>query len=212
MFLVSAALAHQSFAQSLNENKMLSLSSIFGESFDPWADPGSNNFAPATPGDSDLGEQLVLAPPQESQPFSVELSENIRWTSNAGLSDLDVRTELEDIYSATDLRFSYLPSIGENTFFEFGTGYALYRYLDNSSLNFDRFEASVGLIHSFQNVDNLIGWTRFKHHRLLSSFGSDELFTDYNVELGLYYTIPLGAKQLAYGVYTFQVQPRLRPW
>ncbi len=126
----------------------------------------------------------------------------MRCTSNAGLSDLDVRTELEDVYSATDLRFSYLPQIGDNSYFEFNTGYAIYRYLDNSPLNFDRFEASVGVIHNFRELNNLIGWTRLKHYRLLTSSGHDDLFSDYSLDLGVYYAIPISPRHKAFGSYS----------
>lgn len=200
-FLICIAFSHESSAQ-LPDDSTPNLASIWGKSFDPWADPARNEYAPASAGDSDLGEQLVLMPAQEFDPFTLELTERLRWTSNAGLSDLDVRTDLEDIYSTTELRFGYLPQIGDNSYFEFSTGYAIYRYMDYSSLNFDRFETSVGLIHNFRNLNNLIAWTRLKHYRLLTSSGHDDLYTDSSLELGLYYPIPLGLRQLAFGTYS----------
>ena len=202
VFLVCIAFPHESSAQLLDNDRNQNSASIWGKRFDPWADPASNDYAPASPGDSDLGEQLVLMPAQEYLPFSLELTETVHWTSNAGLSDLDVRTELEDIYSATDLRFSYFPQIGDNSYFEFSTGYAIYRYMDYSSLNFDRFETSVGLVHNFRDLNNLIGWTRFNYYRLLDSSGHDDLFTDYSLELGLYYPIPLSSRHKAFGSYS----------
>ena len=202
VFLVCIAFSHESSAQLLDNDRNQNLASIWGGSVDPWADAASNDYAPASPGDSDLGEQLVLMPTQEYLPFSLDVTETVRWTSNAGLSDLDVRTELEDIYSATDLRFSYLPQIGDNSYFEFSTGYAIYRYMDHSSLNFDRFETSVGLIHNFRDLNNLIGWTRLKHLRILTSSSHDVLFTDNSLELGLYYPIPLSSRHKAFGSYS----------
>lgn len=200
--LVCIAASYESSAQLPDDDSNVSLASIWGKSFDPWTDPSRNDFAPASAGDADLGEQLVLMPTQEFQPFSFELTERVRWTSNAGLSDLNVRTELEDIYSATDLHFSYLPQIGDNSYFEFSAGYAIYRYMDYTALNFDRAEASVGLIHNFRDLNNLIVWTRFKHYRLLTSSGHDELFTDSSLELGFYYPIPLSMRHLAFGSYS----------
>lgn len=202
VFLAFIAFTNEGSAQLLDHDGDSISNTIWGKRFDPWADPTRNDFAPATAGDSDLGEQLILMPTQEFLPFSFELTERVRWTSNAGLSDLDVRTELEDIYSATDLRFSYLPQIADNSYFEFSTSYAIYRYSDHSSLNFDRFETSVGLIHCFRDLNNLIGWTRFKNYNLLTSSGHDNLFTDNTFELGLYYPIPLNLRHLAFGSYS----------
>ncbi|MGJ8644685.1 MAG: hypothetical protein ACSHX9_14850 [Luteolibacter sp.] len=202
VFLVFTAFSHESSAQLQDDDSNSVLGSIWGKSFDPWADPASNDFAPASPGDTDLGEQLVLMPAQEYLPFSLELTENVRWTSNAGLSDLDVRTELEDIYSITDLYFSYLPQIGDNSYFEINMGYAIYRYMDYSSLNFDRVETSLGMIHNFRELNDLIAWTRLKHYRILSSSGHEDLFTDYNLELGLYYPIPLNSRHKAFGSFS----------
>ncbi len=200
--LVCIAFSHESSAQTLNADIKPNSSSIWGERFDPWANPANNDFAPATAGDSDLGEQMVLMPAKEYLPYSFELTERIRWTSNAGLSDLDLRTELEDIYSATDLRFSYLPQIADNSYLEFSAGYSFYRYLDNDSLDFDRFEASVGVIHTFRDLNDLIGWTRLKHYRLLTPSGHDDLFTDTSLELGIYYPVPLTPRHLLFGSYT----------
>lgn len=202
IFLLHTALSHEGSAQLQDDKSNSDLGSIWGESFDPWANPANNDYAPATSGDADLGEQLVLMPAQQYLPFSLEVTENVSWTSNAGLSDLDLRTELEDIYSATDLHFSYLPQIGDNSYFEFNIGYAIYRYMDYSSLNFDRFETSLGMIHNFRELNDLIAWTRLKHYRILSSSGNDNLFTDYNLELGLYYPLPLNSRHKAFGSFS----------
>ncbi len=176
--------------------------SILDAGFDPWGDPTNSEFAPSTSGDADLGEQLVLMPQDGYRPFSFRLTQSVFWTDNAGLADLDVFTGLEDVYSTTDLRFSYLPQIAGNTYGEISAGYAFYRYLDHSVLDFDRLEASAGLIHAFRDLNDLSAWLRYNHTRLLTARDHDELFTDHSIELGLYYPIPLGARHLVFGSYS----------
>ena len=202
VFLVCVAFSGESHSNRLGADKTPNLAKIWGSSSDSWADPSQNNLAPSTAGDSDLGEQQVLMPPPEYLPFSFGLTARTHWTSNASLADLDTLTELDDIYSASALRFDYLPKIGDNTNFEFSAGYSLYRYLDHSSLDFDRFETSLGLIHIFRDLNNLIGWTRLKNLRILPPSGHDVLFTDNSLELGLYYPIPLSSRHKAFGIYS----------
>jgi len=189
-------------AQSLLDGGNVSLASILGASFDPWDDPTNSDFAPRTPGDSDLGEQLVLMPQDGYQPFRFQLTERVLWTNNAGLTDLGALTGVEDFYSTTELRLSYLPQLRGNTFGEFSAGYSFYRYTDHSMLDFDRLETSLGLIHAFRELNDLSAWLRYNHIRLLTATDRDELYTDHSIELGLYYPIPLGARHLAFGSYS----------
>ena len=202
VILVCGAFSGESHADRLNADETPNFAKILGRNYDPWVDPTLNNFAPSSPGDSDLGEQAVLIPTLEYLPFSFELTTRARWTDNAGLDDLDTRTELDDIYSATSLSFEYLPLIGENTHFEFSTGYSVYRYQDHNSLDFDRFEISAGLIHCFRDLNNLIGWTRLKNYQLLTPSGNDDLYTSNTFELGLYYPIRLNSRHLAFASYS----------
>jgi hypothetical protein len=182
---------------SLDPNRASTLSTLFGK-VDPWNDPTSGAFAPKTAGDSDLGDQVILMPQGAYKPFSFRLTELANWTSNAALSDTN---ELEDFYSHTEASLQFVPQITGSTFADFSASYGIFRYSDNSSLDFDDFEASAGVIHIFRDLADLSVWFRYNHSHLLDSGDHDEIFTDHALEAGFYFPIPITTRQQTYVSY-----------
>jgi len=198
--LASALLSFSSHAQSLlNPDRANAVTSLVGNRFDPWENPAIGSHAPSSPGDPDLGEQKILTSLEDYKPFNFQLNQRNIWTDNAALTD---GAEVSDFYSNSELRVSLLPQIAANTYGEISAGYSFYRYADHSSLDFDSFEASLGAIHVFRDLNDLSVWLRYNHTRLLTARGHDELFTDHAVEFGLYYPIPLGLHHSGYAAYS----------
>ncbi|MEM9478476.1 MAG: hypothetical protein AAGA58_02315 [Verrucomicrobiota bacterium] len=181
---------------SLLERPDISFGASIFDDLDPMTDPAGFAYAPSSPGDSDLGDQLILMPQGNYKPFSFRLNQQGIWTSNAGLTETD---ELDDFYSRSEVAFSYIPQITGNTYGEFNVDYSFFRYADNSVLDFDSLEASVGVIHVFRELNDLSAWFRYNHIRLLSARDHDELFTDHTLEVGLYKPVILGRKHLLFG-------------
>lgn len=169
--------------------------SVFDE-LDPITDPEGFAYAPSSPGDSDLGDQLILMTQGSYKPFSFRLTQDGIWTSNAGLTETDT---FDDFYSRSEAAFSFIPRIAGNTYGEFNIDYSFFRYSDNSELDFDSLEASVGAIHVFRGLNDLSTWFRYNHIRLLDGRDHDELFTDHTLEVGLYYPKLIGRKHLLFG-------------
>ena len=195
LFFASAALGQS----LLNPERANNVTSLLGNKFDPWENPGTGTHAPYSAGDPDLGEQRILSPLDDYRPFNFQLAQRSMWTDNAALTDGD---ELDDFYSNTELRLAYLPQLAANTYGQVSASYSFYRYADNSSLDFDSLEASVGAIHVFRDLNDLSVWLRYNHTRLLSGRGHDEIFTDHSIELGFYLPIELGPRHSAFASYT----------
>jgi len=182
-------------AQSIvNPDKVSSRQSLL-DRFDPWEDPSGSSHAPQSPGDSDLGEQLLLMPQSVYEPLSLRLSQRGTWTSNAALTEDD---ELDDFFSHTEVGAAFVPSLFGNTFAEIGADYGIYRYAEHSLLDFDSLEARAGIIQALPGLGSSSVWLRYNHLRLLSGRGHDEIFTDHSIEAGLYFPIPLAARQSAF--------------
>lgn len=182
-----------------NADRVNSISSLLGSRYDPWLDPTRGSHAPSSPGDEDLGEQLILTPLSVYKPFNFQIAQQAMWTDNAALTDGD---ELSDFYSNTELRLSYMPQIWANTYAQFDARYSFYRYADHSSLDFDNLEAAVGLLHVLRDLNDLSVWLHYNHTRLLTASGGDELFTDHAIEAGLYLPITLHPRHIMYAGYT----------
>lgn len=162
-------------------------------------DESGATLAPESPGDSDLGEQVILQESNQYQPLTISLQQRGVFTSNAGLTE---HAELDDLYSYSELDIRYIPRITNRVFGNFSANYGLYRYSDHSALDFDSLETSAGLMGLFPGFNNLVAWTNYNYTRLSDGqFGHGELLNDHSLELGLYYPIPIGERHFAFGSY-----------
>ncbi len=143
--------------------------------------------APESPGDSDLGEQLLLQPVNSYRPLSVYASGNGHWTSNAALTESD---RLEDFFWRHNAGATFLPYLTGNLYGEISGTYGSYQYADNSNLDFDALDAGSGLVNIFPNLGNLSLSARYNYTRYSGS--GEELFSDHSVELAAFKPIPLG--------------------
>lgn len=181
--------------ESLLEPERISSRQSLFEGFDLWEDSKGSTHAPASPGDFDLGEQLLLMPQSVYEPLSFRLRERGTWTTNAALTE---ENALDDFYSHTEAGVGFVPKILDNTYAEVRAEYGIYRYAEHSALDFDSVEGGLGLIQLMPNLQNATGWLRYNHLRLLSGRGHDEIFTDHSIESGLYYPVPLGPRHSAF--------------
>ncbi len=147
--------------------------------------------APFSPGDSDLGDQIILMPEESYLPWRLFAIGGGEWTSNAALTDDD---ELDDFLWRAEVGGVFTPHITGNLFGELSANYEFFRYQDNSRLDFDSLEASAGLVHVFRGLGDLSTWGRYDYTRLTETGDYSELFTDHAIELGLLWPVPITGK------------------
>ena len=95
--------------------------------------------APESPGDTDLGEQLLLQPVNSYRALSIYASGNAHWTSNAALTESD---KLEDFFWRHNSGATFLPHLTGNLYGEISGAYGSYHYADNSDLDFEALDTS----------------------------------------------------------------------
>ncbi len=158
-------------------------------------DAGGQAHAPQTPGDSDLGDQVVLIPNYTYEPFSIYSNLEGEYTSNAALTDTDA---LDDFIYRAEVGGSYVPHLMGNLYGQLSASYEFYRYDKNSQLDFDNLEAGAGLIHVFRKLSDLSVWGRYEYNRITSGRGHDELYANHGLELGFFVPVSLTAHQNVY--------------
>lgn len=186
-----------------NTDAMRSLDETPGSELFGGLNPSRNEegatIAPESPGDADLGEQVVFEDAARYDPLEISLRGLGLFTSNAGLTDGD---ELDDFYTYSELSIRYIPQITDTVFGNFASSYGRYLYGDNSSLDFDTLETSAGLMAVLPELHKLVVWTNYNYTRLSDGDdGQDELLHDHSVEVGLYYPVPIGEKHFVFGSY-----------
>lgn len=140
----------------------------------------NDRFAISSPGDPDLGEQLILIPNQRYRPFSVGAGYNTFWTSNAFYTP---NSPSSDVVMSAFAEALVLPHLGNNFFLEGSANFSGYRYFRNPSLDFNALSASAGVLKIFREFADLGIYTRYEYDFLFSPGGS-ELLSEHSLAAG----------------------------
>jgi hypothetical protein len=136
----------------------------------------SQTFAPASPADSDIGEQVLLQPEQKYQAFSAWTNWNVFWTSNAQL--LDDTNGGSDTFLSGSVGGSWLPYLGNNLFGDFSAEQSLFRYARNGSLDFNSLQLTAGFLYVVRQLDDLTLFTHYTYDLLTSRGLNSEIYSD----------------------------------
>jgi len=140
-----------------------------------------NAFAPSSPGDSDLGQQLILKRNEKVQPFRFSIDSSEFWTDNAANARAGKK---EDWFYSGGVSFSYQPRIGKRFFFDSSLGEHWYRYSKLSELDFESGEASAGLIVIMPELANSILYANYYYNRITQGLGDSPIYTTQSIRVG----------------------------
>ncbi len=158
------------------------------------------NYAAASPNDTDLGEQAILKRVEKYQPFTLETGVPIYYTSNVALVD---RGTVSDVITAPVVAITYAPRLQRTLFGEFALRQQFFYYADFSSFNFASFDAEAGLVYSAPKLNNLTLRGRLNYNRLTGTDDFDDFFSNYSLSLGAEVPLPIGrAQQISFGAGT----------
>ncbi|MGB0991930.1 MAG: outer membrane beta-barrel protein [Akkermansiaceae bacterium] len=165
-------------------------------------------FAPFSPSDSDLGDQLILKRYSQREPVRAHLSANVFWTDNTG----STRTNKDDgfIWRARAAA-SWKPRIGNNLFAKLSAEQSIYRYDSPSFLNFERTDLRVGLVKIVPDFYDILFFARYEYSRITSGSLSDGVYSTQRVRLGAHKVFLSTSKHTAYlaldAAYGFSTTP-----
>lgn len=167
--------ARQSTDSARNTRSVLSALNRL-ESFSP-----TDDFAPASAADPDLGEQLILTRVERYRPFNVSAGYSALWTSNAFYSP---SSPSSDVLMSAFGEAVALPHLGNNFFFEGIANLTGYRYLRNPVLDFNSLQASAGLLKVFREFHDVGLYTRYEYLYLFGRNGGN-LLQEHSIAAGL---------------------------
>ncbi|MEO6053261.1 MAG: hypothetical protein ABIP97_04545 [Chthoniobacterales bacterium] len=127
----------------------------------------ASSYAPSSPGDSDLGEQLMLTRRERYRAFQIYADFNEYWTNNAGLTQ---NNPVSDWLMAPQFGLNYTPQIASNLYGEFTVREQLFRYASNTQLDFNSTDTGAGLIYVVRQLGDLSVFGRY-HFTLLTDPG-----------------------------------------
>ncbi len=105
--------------------------------------------APSSPGDNDLGEQVILKRQQKNTPFIFTLDASINYTSNIALVDRGARG---DGFFLTQAALTYQYKLRNDLIIDAGVSEGIFRYDKYTSFDFNSFNIGAGLTYIFKGI------------------------------------------------------------
>lgn len=155
------------------------------------------DYAAASPNDSDLGEQAILKRVEKYEPFILETGVPIYYTSNVALVD---RGRVSDVIIAPVIGLTYAPRLQKTLYGEFTLRQQFFYYQDFSSFDFASFDALAGLVYYVPKLHNLTLRANLDYNRLTATDDFDDFFSNVALGLSAEVPIPIGrAQQISLG-------------
>lgn len=149
--------------------------------------------SPSTPGDSDLGDQLLLFEEPPYNPFTIGASFTVMHTNNVLLVDLNAN---DDRYVTYEGFVNYNPKFHERLYGNFGYRHQFFHYEENGQLNFDSQTVTAGLSTPIPELWNILLYANYSYNRLTYAKGNSdgdaltEFYRSHAATAGIYKTIP----------------------
>ena len=152
-------------------------------------------FAPESPADSDLGDQLILKRYDKRDPLRVDLSTHLFWTDN--VASTSIRKDSGTIWQ-TRLMASWKPRIGNNLFADLSASQNIYRYDSPSFLNFERTDFRAGLVKITPDFFDILFFARYEYARVTDGSLSDSIYEAHRGRVGAHKVFLSTPKHSAY--------------
>jgi hypothetical protein len=145
-----------------------------------------NNFAVHTPGDSDIGQQLILKRQDRYQPFYASLDSAEYYTNNAA----NVHTGAEkDWFFVGGATIGWQPRITSRIYFDTWVAQHLFRYDKLSGLDYEDGEASVGAIVVMPEIWNTLWHIHYYYERTTQGLDNKPVYQTHTIRAGVQKTI-----------------------
>jgi hypothetical protein len=141
-----------------------------------------NDFAPESPGDDDIGQQLILKDSERERWLSAQLDTFTFWSDNpANLST----GEEDDVFWGSQLNVGAQPRLGERLYGDAFISQQMYRYDDNGLLDYEYLQASLGLIYLEPRLWNSMLFAQFQYGRTTNDDFSHEILNSLSFIAGI---------------------------
>lgn len=167
-FLLSAMTAHgETFAEGLVSD-----------------DFSNADYAPLSPGDSDLGVQVLLDGDNQSSgtPIDFTIGLDLQYTDNAPSKPGNSQEGSALLSSYASL--SWQPYLGMGWFADLGLTHEIYEYEDSGALDFQNTTPQIGLIRNLPGFEGGIFYIRYELQRLTAGSISDSDYSAQRIRAG----------------------------
>jgi hypothetical protein len=141
-----------------------------------------NPFAPESPGDEDIGQQLILKETPKSRWMSAQVDTFLYWTDNpANLANGGD----DDFFYGGRVSLSAQPRLGPNLFGDLLVSQYIYLYDQYDFLDYEYFEASAGLIKVLPQLWNSIVFVQGHYGRMTTDTFGEDILNAFSLRAGM---------------------------
>ena len=140
-----------------------------------------NDFAPASPGDSDIGQQLILKEAPKNRWSRAYADAFGYWTNNAANISAG---EVEDWFWGARIGFGFQPRIAKRLFADVDVQQQIYRYDRFDVLDFESLDASAGLLYVEPRLASTVFFAQANYNRITGDDFGDELLNSVSIRAG----------------------------
>jgi hypothetical protein len=145
-----------------------------------------NPFAPESPGDEDIGQQLILKEAPKDRWMSAQVDTFLYGTDNpANLSEGGE----DDFFWGGRVSLTAQPRLGRNLYGDLLVSQQIYRYDRFSVLDYEFFEASAGVIYVEPRLLDSIFYIQGHFARMTTDDFGEDILNSWSVRAGVQKTI-----------------------
>ncbi len=139
-------------------------------------------FAPISPGDEDIGQQLILKRNEKTYPFAAWLDSSAFWTDNAANVN---KGNIEDWFYVGGVNLGWQQRLGGRFYGDVYAGQHFFRYDELSELDYESGEASVGTLVVLPELANSIFHLHYYYQRITQDIDDDAIYQTHNLRAGI---------------------------
>lgn len=159
-------------------------------------------FAEASPGDDDLGEQRLLTARDRYRSFTLYGGVSEFFTTDASLVEDGIG---QDWFTLMQVGANWMPYLGSNLYGDFSVRQDFFRYAEYSSLSFNNTSLGGGLVYVVRQLGDLSVSAKYNFNLLTTAEASSELYHDQNLTFGVQKPYMINRAQLLYTGLTAQI-------
>ena len=157
----------------------------------------TQNYAAASPNDTDLGEQAILKRVEKYDAFTFEAGVPIYYTSNVALVE---HHKMSDVIISPVVGITYSPRFEKTLYGEFTLRQQFFYYDDFTSFNFASFDAIAGVVYFVPTLHNMVLRANLDYNRLTPTDSFDDFFSNVGLNLNAEIPFPIArAQQISVG-------------
>ena len=150
-----------------------------------------NPFAVPSPGDDDIGQQMILKESPRDRIWGAQADAFLYWTDNpANLAEGGD----DDFFWGGRVNVTAQPRIGQRLFGDFLVGQQIYRYDRYDFLDYEYFEASAGLVYIEPKVLDSILYVQGYFNRMTTDDFDEEIVNSFSIRAGIQKSIVFDRK------------------